>query len=513
MAETKKQNLAPVERPTWYGEIRNMFTQEDIDHMKNHELDLSSYDDVKNSAGNIYGQVATGRMPRGIGRERWTKDWVDTFSNWMSNDFPKGTPKSQTMDALRSVSSSVRKANRIRKEITTLSKTELDNLKKAFSGIMALDPNDSNSYFVQASYHWLPKKYCQNHLPGYNPWHRAYLVSFENALRSIPGCENVTLPYWDITSEFPEILNSEPFDVFTLPYDVGLKYKKGYKTSRYSSKQIQQNLLTFTVTDDINRALSKTDWGDFHGTWGDPNNNVIIEAHDAGHVSIGDTMAQQDVAAFDPIFWFFHCNWDRLFWQWQNQMKATHLNGLMSTIDKQKDPLSYEAFTSPTMKVQYMTPFSTGPLKLDIISVIDSVNNLDIDYEEPKTFTKIIMSPKTMRSLLASQKFFVRTDFVDVRVEGLNRLKIPGSFKVHLLNNGKVIASKAFFQPDEADKCESCVKNAVVHFDFELPLNEVSNGKLGVWVEPVDKSFIGDSFPNKLMGNPTVNVHFLLSNE
>ena len=28
-------------------------------------------------------------------------------------------------------------------------------------------------------------------------WHRAYLLRFENALRKIPNCENVTLPFWD----------------------------------------------------------------------------------------------------------------------------------------------------------------------------------------------------------------------------------------------------------------------------------------------------------------------------
>lgn len=28
-------------------------------------------------------------------------------------------------------------------------------------------------------------------------WHRAYLVRFENALRSIPGCQDVAVPFWD----------------------------------------------------------------------------------------------------------------------------------------------------------------------------------------------------------------------------------------------------------------------------------------------------------------------------
>ena len=69
---------------------------------------------------------------------------------------------------------------------------------------MAKDPSDPNSYFVQAGHHWLPAPlYCLHHVPGYNPWHRAYMLSFENALRSVPECGDVTLPYWDITTPFP----------------------------------------------------------------------------------------------------------------------------------------------------------------------------------------------------------------------------------------------------------------------------------------------------------------------
>ena len=120
---------------------------------------------------------------------------------------------------------------------------------------------------------------------------------------------------------------------------------------------------------------------------------------------------------------------------------------------------------------------------------------------------------KTLLSTAAAKKFSVATDLVDVRVDGINRLKIPGSFNVHLLKDGKRIATSGFFQPAEAEKCETCVDNAIVHFDFELPLAEVSNGRLEVAVEPLDKSVVGDRFPNKLMGNPTVSVHLLMSTE
>ena len=57
---------------------------------------------------------------------------------------------------------------------------------------MELDDHDDNSHYKIAGVHGLPDAYCLHHIPPYNPWHRAYLLAFENALRSIEGCENVT---------------------------------------------------------------------------------------------------------------------------------------------------------------------------------------------------------------------------------------------------------------------------------------------------------------------------------
>ncbi|MGI8640813.1 MAG: tyrosinase family protein [Pyrinomonadaceae bacterium] len=505
-----KTTTTPVSNPTWYGDIRNMFDQTDIDHMSKQGLDLTSYDEVKNSASGIYGQVAQGNMPPPP--NNWTSDQVATFLNWMTNNFPKGTPPQINLTALKTLGAT-NTATRIRKEITTLSATELSNLVTAFTAIKALDPTDLNSYFVQAGYHWLPagNMFCQHHAPGYNPWHRAYLMSFENALRSVPGCEDVTLPYWDITTLFPDVLKKAPFDSYTLPQDIGENYNKGYVTQRYPYLTIQKNFSKYDVTGDINRALSKTDWEDFHGAWSGSANNTIIAAHDGGHNSIGPTMADQSVAAFDPVFWFFHANWDRLFWQWQTQMQATNLTGLLTTINKTTDINSYNIFTISVL--ESLPPFTADPLKLNTLSIIDSVNSLSVGYQNPTTVSKLNMLAKTTQTTLASQKFSVHTDRVNVSVRGLNRLKIPGSFSVHLLKDGKVIASKGFFQPNEVEKCGNCVENAVVRFDFELPLKTVSGGKLGIWVEPNDKSFVGDHFPHKLMGNPTVEVHLLMTTE
>ncbi|KAF5362043.1 hypothetical protein D9756_002723 [Leucocoprinus leucothites] len=88
-------------------------------------------------------------------------------------------------------------------------RSKLENLIRAFRGIQALDPKDPNSFFRIAGYHGEPFRgegatdpswwggYCWHATVLFPTWHRAYLLRLENALRSIPGCQDVTLPFWD----------------------------------------------------------------------------------------------------------------------------------------------------------------------------------------------------------------------------------------------------------------------------------------------------------------------------
>jgi hypothetical protein len=442
----------------------------------------------------------------------------------MKADCPKGTPSQTVLFANKNLlfaAAPVKTASRIRKDIEKLGADELAKLKLAFEGIMKKDPSDPNSYFAQAGIHWLPEPdlWCMHHAPAYNPWHRAYMYQFENALRSVEGCEDVTLPYWDITKPFPEVLKSAPFDAYTFQQDVGnapLYNLKGKQTYRDTYDNIAANLLKHKVAEKVHNALRQPTWENFHGYFVEGVQNVfIINAHDMGHNSIGGpgvgsptrggTMSDQDVAAFDPIFWFFHSNWDRLYWKWQKKMRATTLNGLLSTIDKIKDRTSFQTFTDDT--VGALPPF---PQKA--AEIIDSVTSLDVDYEDDDELLQAPMLNETRLASFASRKFTVKSDLVNVRVKGLNRLKVPGSFYVHLLRDGEIIATTGFFQPHEVEKCASCVKNAIVNFDFELPLTEINQGKLGVKVVPFFTDFVGDEIPAKLMGDPTVEVHFIVSN-
>lgn len=94
-------------------------------------------------------------------------------------------------------------------------KKPLEDLIRAWRGIQAQPADDPNSafppksFFTIAGYHGEPFRgagwgnsqwwggYCNHGNVLFPTWHRAYLLTLENALRSVPGCENVTLPYWD----------------------------------------------------------------------------------------------------------------------------------------------------------------------------------------------------------------------------------------------------------------------------------------------------------------------------
>ena len=108
-------------------------------------------------------------------------------------------------------------------------KKELEDLMRAWKGIKELGPNDFKSFFMIGGFHGEPFRgpgsqnpawwggYCQHGTVLFPSWHRAYLHRLEDALRSMPGCESVTLPFWDETSELsrqngiPRALTDETF--------------------------------------------------------------------------------------------------------------------------------------------------------------------------------------------------------------------------------------------------------------------------------------------------------------
>ena len=69
---------------TWTKNIKGMFTNTDIDHMRTKGIDLSSYQSVMINAVFIYNAVSSGYMPPpGSGETQRYDNMVTTFRCWI----------------------------------------------------------------------------------------------------------------------------------------------------------------------------------------------------------------------------------------------------------------------------------------------------------------------------------------------------------------------------------------------------------------------------------------------
>jgi hypothetical protein len=69
-------------------DIRPLFTDIDVEHMKVAGMDLSDRDDVERHAQAILQTVTDGSMPPKNTGERWTPEMCDTFQRWTEAGYP-----------------------------------------------------------------------------------------------------------------------------------------------------------------------------------------------------------------------------------------------------------------------------------------------------------------------------------------------------------------------------------------------------------------------------------------
>jgi hypothetical protein len=70
-------------------DIRPMFTDLDVEHMKAFGMDLSSRDDVETHADAIHSVVVSGGMPpSSSGEPRWSQEQCDRFKAWQNQGCP-----------------------------------------------------------------------------------------------------------------------------------------------------------------------------------------------------------------------------------------------------------------------------------------------------------------------------------------------------------------------------------------------------------------------------------------
>ncbi len=472
-----------VENPTYLGNIRYFFNRQDTGCMGPRGIDLSTYDGVKTHATNIYFQTQGQQMP--LDGPCWSDNRVSTFANWISNGYPMGTAPTQ----LATLAAAPVAGVRLRKNIVDLSTQELDALVTAFKGILALDPADPNSYYNVASLHGVPHLYCMHHVPPFTAWHRLYMKQFEDALRSIPGCGDVTLPYWDFTTQAPDLLYQAPFGAYTVPVDLP-GYPSPYTTQRNDAATIYRNYQDApSIAYSVDEALSQAQFGGYQAGGFD---QYLIEGHDNAHNEAGPTLQNPDLASYDPIFWFFHCNWDRLWLSWQTLAGATTLAGFKSTLGGNTGWLGL-------------------PLQPYTATSADTISMPEIAYDKLQTPDSAMLTNKSGHIDAARGFTIAKSARVSVRVKDINRLNIPGTFVVRLFADGEQVARQAFFQPREPRECSNCQKQGLVSVDFRVEQEKLRGKTLSIAIEAAS---LGEGeegrFPLSQAGSPTINARLLL---
>ena len=220
----------------------------------------------------------------------------------------KGGPAQGTASqkGQRSVSAS---QVRVRYEASSeQAKKHLETYKKAVTAMKAQpkkingQPNGMN-WDVQANVHL---KSCPHGTWNFFPWHREYLLRFEEIVRVMAGDPEFSLPYWDWTLH-PE-----------LPAD----FKSGPLATPDKSRgtSIAASILKVANKDICQKLREITDFESFVGS-DSSSGQVEYGPHNGVHVVLGALGSPMGAfkSPLDPVFWLHHCNVDRLWAEWQEK--------------------------------------------------------------------------------------------------------------------------------------------------------------------------------------------------
>jgi tyrosinase len=155
------------------------------------------------------------------------------------------------------------------------------------------------------------------------PWHRAYLLMYERAVRQLTGFNDFALPYWDWTTDrqmpaafVDPTFGGNPNSLFEPQRDASPT--DSLPDSTVGQAVINQILLdapfeVFGTSRPAGQNNLDQSWinCEFCGTFG----RLEQTPHNLVHVFVGGIMGQAN-SALDPLFMMHHGNIDRIWWMW-----------------------------------------------------------------------------------------------------------------------------------------------------------------------------------------------------
>jgi hypothetical protein len=285
----------------------------------------------------------------------------------------------------------------VRKDIATLSATEIASLRHGVQVMMSRPASDPLSWYYQANMHGTyetPLKPlwngCQHSSYFFLSWHRMYLYYFERILRAASGDPYLTLPYWNYTSPNERTIPlpyREPAD------SSNSLYFADRDPTMNAGGMVPASAASYSTTfSDLNfeAALGASFGGkpvpapiQFDSGTGD----LEQQPHNVIHCVVGGAMCDPDKAANDPVFWAHHSNIDRLWKQWLYQGGGR---------------------SNPTSDANWMnTTFQFYDENRNVVSlsgkdVLNTITQLDYRYDDDGP-DWILYPPPTLEQFVAKQ--------------------------------------------------------------------------------------------------------------
>jgi plastocyanin len=212
-------------------------------------------------------------------------------------------------------------ALRVRKEVSTLTSAEVASLRRGVEVMRSRPASDRKSWRYWANMHGTTDlatdplfNQCEHGTEFFFPWHRGYLFFFEQVLREASGDPNLTLPYWNWTT------NRTVPAIYRNP--VGTSANSLFEPLRQMNNNAM--LSSTIVVTRLNLALQENSFfflssSPFGQQPDGFSGKLDLSPHGSVHTAVGGSngvMSSIDTSANDPVFWAHHANVDRLLNRW-----------------------------------------------------------------------------------------------------------------------------------------------------------------------------------------------------
>ena len=202
---------------------------------------------------------------------------------------------------------------RVRRNVNTLSAAKIDVFRTGIAAMSALPVEDFRSRQYQSNVHGiagLPDTWpavpdaetywneCRHQSQHFLPWHRWYLLFWEEIVRELSGDPNFNAPYWDSVSS--GLLPA----AFRIPADASNPLYNSTREISLNNGTAQVSGLNLDAMEQHTFLAFATE--DLEGIEKNPHNPV--------HNQVGGEMAACTTAGLDPLFFLHHTNIDR-YWE------------------------------------------------------------------------------------------------------------------------------------------------------------------------------------------------------